>query len=234
MFLQISCIFGPKNLPKTLPKRAPNPSKIDAENVLLFNVDFFMFRPRFGRVLGPQVRRAACSARRVKSYSMDMCLEPPCMEILGEARRFQIRGPPGLMLAPCWHYVGISGAFFACVRFLHAFWPILDVFFGFLVALDSILQALGQVLEPSNLYFSIFCGVSQHNSQKCSSCNKTTIFAMFYRICNMSHTATERVFFIAFRAWLDMVHGLLPKIPAGIHFLLFATTLQRGGTCEAH
>ena len=114
------------------------------------------------------------------------------------------------------------------------FWPILDVFFGFLVALDSILQALGQVLEPSNLHFSIFLGVSQHKSQKRSSCNKTTVFAMFYRLWNMSHTATERVFCIAFRAWLDMVHGLLQKIPAGIHFLLFATTLQRGGTCEAH
>ena len=96
------------------------------------------------------------------------------------------------------------------------------------------MQALGQVLEPSNLHFSIFFGVSQHKSQKCSSCNKTTIFAMFYRLWNMSHTATERVFCIAFRAWLDMVHGLLQKIPAGIHFLLFATTLQRGGTCEAH
>ena len=57
---------------------------------------------------------------------------------------------------------------------------------------------------------------------------------MFYKLWNMSHTATERVFCIAFRAWLDMVHGLLQKIPAGIHFLLFATTLQRGGTCEAH
>ena len=82
-------------------------------------------------------------------------------------------------------------------------------------------------------FFDFFC-VSQHKSQKCSSCNKTTVFAMFYRLWNMSHTATERVFCIAFRAWLDMVHGLLQKIPAGIHFLLFATTLQRGGACEAH
>ena len=27
------CIFGPKNLPKTLPKRGPSPSKINAKNV---------------------------------------------------------------------------------------------------------------------------------------------------------------------------------------------------------
>ena len=126
------------------------------------------------------------------------------------------------------------GAMLALFLLLGAFFLLLDVFFGFLVALDSILQALGQVLEPSNLHFSIFLGVSQHNSQKCFSCNKTTVGAMFYRLWNMSHTATERVFCIAFRAWLDMVHGLLQKIPAGIHFLLFATTLQRGGTCEAH
>ena len=55
VFLQFSCIFGPKNLPKTLPKRGPNPLKIDAKNVLFFNIDFFGFRPRFWRVLGLQV-----------------------------------------------------------------------------------------------------------------------------------------------------------------------------------
>ena len=33
VFLQLSCIFGQKNLPKTLPKRGPNPLKIDAKNV---------------------------------------------------------------------------------------------------------------------------------------------------------------------------------------------------------
>ena len=43
-----------KNLPKTLPKRGPNPSKIDAENVLFFNIDFFGFRPRFWSLLGLQ------------------------------------------------------------------------------------------------------------------------------------------------------------------------------------
>ena len=55
MFVHFSCVPGPKNLPKTLPKRGPNPSKIDAKNVLLFNIDFFGFRPRFWRVLGLQL-----------------------------------------------------------------------------------------------------------------------------------------------------------------------------------
>ena len=39
-----------------LPKRRPNPSKIDVKNVLFFNIDFFGFRPRFWRVLNLQVR----------------------------------------------------------------------------------------------------------------------------------------------------------------------------------
>ena len=36
------------------------------------------------------------------------------------------------------------------------------------------------------------------------------------------------------RAFADMVQCLLQDIPAGIRFLLFSTTLQRGGTCAAH
>ena len=55
VFLQLSCIFGQKNLPKTLPKRGPNPSKIDAKNMLFFNIHFYTFWHRFWRVLGLQV-----------------------------------------------------------------------------------------------------------------------------------------------------------------------------------
>ena len=108
------------------------------------------------------------------------------------------------------------------------------VFFGLGVAPGSILGGLGKVLEPSKPHLSMIFGVSKHASQKCSSCNKTTVFAMFCRLRNMSHTATTRIFGIAFMALLDMVHGLLQKIPAGLHCLLFKTTLQRGGTCAAH
>ena len=53
-FLLFSCIFGFKNLPKTLPKRSPNPSKIDAENVLFFNIGFWASWPRFWSLLGLQ------------------------------------------------------------------------------------------------------------------------------------------------------------------------------------
>ena len=63
MFLQLSCIFGQKNLAKTLPKRGPNPSKIDTKNVLFFNIDFFGFRARFWRLLGFQLGAKLASNR---------------------------------------------------------------------------------------------------------------------------------------------------------------------------
>ena len=110
----------------------------------------------------------------------------------------------------------------------------LIVFCELVVAAGSILGGLGTVLEPSQPHLSMNFDVSKHASQKCSSCNKTTVFAMFYRLRNMPHTATKHVSCVAFKAFLDMVHGLLQEILAGIHFLLFKTTLQRGGTCEAH
>ena len=54
-FLLFPCIFGQKNLPKTLPKRGPKPSKIDAKNMLFFNIDLLRFRPRFWSLLGLQL-----------------------------------------------------------------------------------------------------------------------------------------------------------------------------------
>ena len=74
VFLQFACIFGPKNLPKTLPKRGPNPSKIDAENVLFFNIVFFGFRPRFWSLLGLQL--GAKLAQNHKFEMLDAPFEP--------------------------------------------------------------------------------------------------------------------------------------------------------------
>ena len=51
---EISSTLSSKKHQKILRKRRPNPLKIDAKNVLFFNVDFFGFRPRFGKVLGLQ------------------------------------------------------------------------------------------------------------------------------------------------------------------------------------
>ena len=59
--ISIVCLSKPKatkkyrkNLPKTLPKRGPNPLKIDAKNVLFFNIDFFRFQARLWSLLGLQ------------------------------------------------------------------------------------------------------------------------------------------------------------------------------------
>ena len=135
-------------------------------------------------------------------------------------------------------HFSLLGAFFSLLAgsqtLLALFWLMLVVFFGLGVAAGSILGGLGRVLEPSNKHFSMIFGVNTHASQKYSSCNKTTVFAMFCRVRNMPHMATKHVFCIAFKAFLDMVQGLLQKIPADLHFLLFTTTLQRGGTCAAH
>ena len=45
IFFKMLCawILGPKNLPRNTPKRNPSLLKIDAKNVLFFNIDFFMF-----------------------------------------------------------------------------------------------------------------------------------------------------------------------------------------------
>ena len=52
--LQKASIFRFKNLSKTLPKRGLNPLKIDAKNVLVFNIDFLASWPRFWSLLGLQ------------------------------------------------------------------------------------------------------------------------------------------------------------------------------------
>ena len=110
----------------------------------------------------------------------------------------------------------------------------LVVFFGLGVAAASILGGQGEVVDASKPHLPMNVDVSKHASQKRSPCNKTIVFAMFYRLRNMPHTATKHVSCVAFEAFLDMVQWWLPKIPAGLHFLLFITTLKRGGTCTAH
>ena len=81
----------------------------------------------------------------------------------------------------------------------------LVVFVGLRVAPDWILDGLRQVLEPSKPHLTMFSGTHKHASQKCSSCNKTTILAMFYKLPNVTHTAAKHGFCIALDAFLDMV-----------------------------
>ena len=90
-----------------------------------------------------------------------------------------VLGYVGVMLA----HFSLWGVFFSLLAgsptLLALFWLMLVVFFGLGVAAGSILGGLGRVLEPSNKHFSMIFGVNTHASQKYSSCNKTTVFAMF-------------------------------------------------------
>ena len=47
------CILVPKNLPKTIPKRRPNPLKIDVKNGSFFNIGFFRASASILEPLGP-------------------------------------------------------------------------------------------------------------------------------------------------------------------------------------
>ena len=161
-----------------------------------------------------------------------------CFSLLGGGQDLQNPGGSALMLGSCWH-IFRSWAFSfrswpVLKRFLHFLNSCWSFFFELMAATGSILEGLGRFLEPSQPHLSMIFDVSKQASQTCSSCNKTTVFAMFYRLRNMPHMSTKHVLSIAFKAFLDMVHGLLQKPLAGIHVLLFTTTLQRGGTCEAH
>ena len=109
----MACIFNPKNPPKTLPKRGPNPSKFDAENVLLFNIDFFGFRPRFWSVLGLQL-----GAKSAALLAAPGVLKPTefyaCFNILRVLTRGRPRSPKTQGRSrPCWGHVG---SFFALGR----------------------------------------------------------------------------------------------------------------------
>ena len=114
-------------------------------------------------------------------------------------------------------HFSLLGVFFSLLAgswtFFALFWFMLVVFFELWAAPASILGRPGQVSEPSKPHLTMFFGVRTRVSQKCSSCNKTTVFAMFYRLRNMPHTATEHVFCIACKAFLDMVYGLLQQNP---------------------
>ena len=142
----------PKNLPKTLPKRGPNPSKIDAENVLFFNIDFLRFRLRFWRVLGLQVRRAACSARRVKPHCIFSFENPAWKGFRGgqSAPKSESRLPHvGTMLGPCWLIFRSWASFFRSwtplARLVRVFSSCSTFFLAFRVAPDRIFGHSGTI-----------------------------------------------------------------------------------------
>ena len=110
-----------------------------------------------------------------------------------------------------------SKALFSLLGALSPSWPLLMHFLGtfdgswpvFLASWPAPRSLSG----GSQPHLSMILGVSKHASQKCSSCNKTTIFAMFYRLRNMPHTATEHVFCIAFKSFLDRSRKMVLRNP---------------------
>ena len=145
------------------------------------------------------------------------------------------------MLGPCWHIFRPRTPFFRSRAHLQ---PLLAHLERFLVTRSPFFRVLGrskhdfggsgQGFGGFETLFSFVFRINEHALPSCSQYNKTAIFVWFCRFRSTAHTATKNVFCVALKAFLDMVPEWLPKIPAGIHFLVFASTLQRGGTCEAH
>ena len=133
----MACVFGPKNLPKTLPKRDPNPLKIDAQNVLFFNIHFYRFMPRFWRVLGLQLG-AKSAALLAAPGVLDPTAFFACINILD----FLTRGSQTVpkyrsklrLLGPCWLIFCSWAPFFrswlVLKRFLHFFGSCWSFFSG--------------------------------------------------------------------------------------------------------
>ena len=120
-----------------------------------------------------------------------------CISLLGGSREVPrprgVLGHVGVMLA----LFSLLGAFFSLLDASYAlfghFWPI--VFFGFLVALDSMLQALGQVLEPSNLHFSIFLVLASTNHRSALHATKPQFLRCFIDF-GTCRTQLPNVFFV--------------------------------------
>ena len=74
--LLFAWIWGPKNHPKTSQKPCPGDPKIDLENVLFFNIDFFAFWPRFWSLLG------ALGTLAPLGHFLGVCLGCPPLSIV--------------------------------------------------------------------------------------------------------------------------------------------------------
>ena len=92
-----------------------------------------------------QIRRAACSARRVKSYRI-FSFGNPGRTYLGEGPVSPQAGPNLSMLGPCWRF------FRSWARLGRIFRVLLRVL-AFLIAFLAFWNALGTILEPPGLHF---------------------------------------------------------------------------------
>jgi len=159
-----------------------NPLKIDAENVLFFNIDFFGFWPRFWRVLGFQVGAKSAALLAAPGVSNPTAFFPSETLI-----RNLLRGGPGIprptknkvqivqvgaMLAPFSH----PCRFF---RVLSACWS----FFSFFLCFGSLgvrfLSVQGQFWRDQNLVFRCFVARSSLQCEKTAHVRKPQFFLGF-------------------------------------------------------
>ena len=129
--LLFAWIWGPKNHPKTSQKPCPGDPKIDLENVLFFNIDFFGFWPRFRRVLGLQdgAKSAALLAAPgvLNPTAFYACINILLCMLKGRPAPPKTESKPPAcraMLGPCWHI------FRSWAAFLRS-WPVLKRFLHF-------------------------------------------------------------------------------------------------------
>ena len=126
-----------KNAPKNLPKRRQNPTSIEVKNMWVFNIDFFTSWPRFGSLLGFQVRRAACSAWRVRAYCI-FAFGNPVRKCLGGGR-VSDRGQTWA----CWGQLGTMLAHFSL---LSASWAYFSRLAAFVAPFGRFFRDLGRCL----------------------------------------------------------------------------------------
>ena len=145
---------------KPLPEPSQNPSKIEVPKNIRFVVNFcstFFFFLTFDFL---KIRRAACSARRVKPHCIFMLALAYCFSLLRG-------GQDGSTGRPKSHQVGTSLAHFSLLHtffeLLAASWAfdgrfllILVVFFARWVAPGQILERPATIFESPKPYFSMF------------------------------------------------------------------------------
>ena len=128
-----------------------------------------------------QIRRAACSARRVKPHCI-FAFQTYCFYFLRGEENHQKSRSKLAMLGPCWHYVG---SLFALGRTLAAFFATCCVLLPLLAAFGASRHAPGSIFEGFGALQGEFCsllrcflnfyaGCALALSQ-CSECNKTTV-----------------------------------------------------------
>ena len=145
----------------------------------VFSLDF---RGSWASKMEPSPPRCAAASGVLKPTALYACIKY-CSNYLRGGQDLPNSRSDLAMLRSMLAHFSLWGAFFSLLAgsqtLLALFWLMLVVFFGLGVAAGSILGGLGRVLEPSNKHFSMIFGVNTHASQKYSSCNKTTVFAMF-------------------------------------------------------